>query len=106
MVWTWADKSRVIYVRLLELARKKSAQHINPAKEILRQSDFLGNALLPLSSAWGGESTKHEPEEKCQGRGHPVPTQTPWWWLGLSLRRQRVPGTEQGWEQDDRISSC
>lgn len=46
------------------------------------------------------------PEEGCQGMGHPVPIQTPQGWLGLSLRRQTVPKTKWGWEQNDRISSC
>lgn len=31
-VWTWADKSSVIHVRLLELAREKCVQRINAVK--------------------------------------------------------------------------
>lgn len=46
------------------------------------------------------------PEEKCRGVGHPVPTQTPWQWPGLFLRRQTAPDTQWGWEQNDSISSC
>lgn len=101
-VWTWADKSSVICVLLLELARNALILHRRGSP----RRDFLGNGLLRSSSAQGGESSKREPamaREEVPKHGTSCAQQTPWWWLGLSLRRQAAPSTKC-WKED-RVSS-